>query len=52
MHPPIARLKLRLEEEFAAIEVEDSGTSEEEEALLDEWAEELQQQAAESGGLF
>lgn len=46
------QLKLRLEEEFAAIEVEVSGTSEEEEALLDEWAEELQQQAAESGGLF
>ena len=46
------QLKLRLEEEFAAVEVEVSGTSEEEEALLDEWAEELQQQAAESGGLF
>lgn len=46
------QLKLRLEEEFAAIEVEVSGTSEEEEALLDEWAEEVQQQAAESGGLF
>ena len=46
------QLKLRLEEEFAAIEVEVSGTSEEEEALLDEWAEELQQQAAESGGFF
>lgn len=46
------QLKLRLEEEFATIEVEVSGTSEEEEALLDEWAEELQQQAAESGGLF
>ena len=44
------QLKLRLE--FAAVEVEVSGTSEEEEALLDEWAEELQQQAAESGGLF
>ena len=40
------QLKLRLEEEFAAIEVEVSGTSEEEEALLDEWAEEVQQQAA------
>ena len=46
------QLKLRLEEEFAAVEVEVSGTSEEEEALLDEWAEELQQQAAEAGGLF
>ena len=46
------QLKLRLEEEFDAVEVEVSGTSEEEEALLDEWAEELQQQAAESGGLF
>ena len=46
------QLKLRLEEEFAAVEVDVSGTSEEEEALLDEWAEELQQQAAESGGLF
>lgn len=46
------QLKLRLEEEFAAIEVEVSGTSEEEEALLDEWAEEVQQQAAEAGGLF
>ena len=46
------QLKLRLEEEFAAVEVEVSGTSEEEEALLEEWAEELQQQAAESGGLF
>ena len=45
------QLKLRLEEEFAAIEVEVSGTSEEEEALLDEWTEELQQQAAD-GGLF
>lgn len=46
------QLKLRLKEEFAAVEVEVSGTSEEEEALLDEWAEELQQQAAEAGGLF
>ncbi len=46
------QLKQRLEEEFDAVEVEVSGTSEEEEALLDEWAEELQQQAAESGGLF
>ena len=46
------QLKLRLEEEFSAIEVEVSDVSEEEEALLDEWAEELQQQAAESGGLF
>lgn len=46
------QLKLRLKEEFAAVEVEVSGTSEEEEALLDEWAEELQQQVAEAGGLF
>lgn len=46
------QLKLRLEEEFAAIEVDVSDSPEDEEAFLEEWTDENKLEAADYGGLF
>ena len=46
------RLKLRLEEEYAAFEVDVSDNPEDEEALLEEWTDDTKLQAASYGGLF
>lgn len=46
------QLKLRLKEEFAAIEVDVSDSPEDEEAFLEEWTDENKLEAADYGGLF
>ena len=46
------QLKLKLEEEFAAIEVDVSDSPEDEEAFLEEWTDENKLEAADYGGLF
>ncbi len=46
------RLKLRLEEEYAAFEVDVSDNPEDEEAFLEEWTDDTKLQAAGYGGLF
>ena len=46
------QLKLRLEEEFAAIEVDVSDSPEDEAAFLEEWTDENKLEAADYGGLF
>ena len=46
------QLKLRLEEEYAAFEVDVSDTPEDEEAFLEEWTDDTKLQAADYGSLF
>ena len=46
------RLKLKLEEEYAAFEVDVSDNPEDEEAFLEEWTDDTKLQAAGYGGLF
>ena len=46
------QLKLRLEEEYAAFEVDVSDTPENEEAFLEEWTDDTKLQAADYGSLF